>query len=156
MERLKKSLAIEFEVKDLGTMRYFLGMEIARSRKGFSVPQRKYILDLLIETGMLGCKSSDTPMEAGKKSEDVGEPMETDRAPQEKGLFFKKSERKEVEVFTDTDWAGSVKDRRSTTGYCTYVWGNLVTWKNKKQSVVARSSTEAEFIAIAQGICEGL
>ncbi|KAL6327175.1 hypothetical protein AAG906_015214 [Vitis piasezkii] len=61
-----------------------------------------------------------------------------------------------VEIYTDADWAGSADDRRSTTGYCTYVWGNLVTWRSKKQSVVARSSAEVEFKAIAQGMCEGL
>ncbi|PNX57870.1 putative copia-type protein, partial [Trifolium pratense] len=43
----------------------------------------------------------------------------------------------------------SVTDRRSTSGYCTYVWGNLVTWRSKKQ-VVAKSSAEAEFRAMAQ------
>lgn len=73
-----------------------------------------------------------------------------------KGLFFKKTNQKSVEVFTDADWAGSVTDRRSTSGYCTFVWGNLVTWRSKKQSVVARSSAEAEFRAMAQGICEVL
>ena len=45
-------------------------------------------------------------------------------------------------------------NRRSTTGYCTFVEGNLVTWRSKKQAVVARSSAEAEFRAIAQGVCE--
>ena len=71
-----------------------------------------------------------------------------------KGLLFKKNEARSVEAFTDADWAGSIKDRRSTSGYCTFVWGNLVTWRCKKQSVVARSSAEAEFRAVAQGICE--
>ena len=47
-------------------------------------------------------------------------------------------------------------DRQSASGYCTYVWGNLVTWRSKKQSVVARSSAEAEFRAMALGICEGI
>ncbi|RVW44140.1 Retrovirus-related Pol polyprotein from transposon RE1 [Vitis vinifera] len=73
-----------------------------------------------------------------------------------RGLFFKKSDGKKVEIYTDADWAGSTDDRRSTTGYCNYVWGNLVTWGSKKQSVVARSSVEAKFKAIAQGMCEGL
>ena len=45
-------------------------------------------------------------------------------------------------------------DRRSTSGYCTFVGGNLVTWRSKKQNVVARSSAEAEFRAMAQGVCE--
>ncbi|RVW61479.1 Retrovirus-related Pol polyprotein from transposon RE1 [Vitis vinifera] len=71
-----------------------------------------------------------------------------------RGLFFKKSDSKKVEIYTDADWAGAADDRRSTTGYCTYVWGNLVTWRSKKQSVVARSSAEAEFRAVAQGMCE--
>ncbi|PON82508.1 hypothetical protein TorRG33x02_217530, partial [Trema orientale] len=40
------------------------------------------------------------------------------------------------------------------SGYCTFVWGNLVTWRSKKQSVVARSSAEAEFRSLANGISE--
>ena len=44
-----------------------------------------------------------------------------------KGLLFKRSEQKELAIFTDADWAASTEDRRSTTGYCTFVWGNLVT-----------------------------
>ena len=73
-----------------------------------------------------------------------------------KGLFFQRTTKKEIEIFSDTDWAGSVTDRRSTSGYCSFVWGNLVTWRSKKQSVVARSSAEAEFRAMAQCICEGI
>jgi len=42
----------------------------------------------------------------------------------------------------------------STTGYCTKLWGNLVNWRSKKQSVVVRSSTETGYKAIVQGICE--
>ncbi|KAL5567394.1 hypothetical protein UlMin_030558 [Ulmus minor] len=71
-----------------------------------------------------------------------------------KGIIFRKSEKMEVEAYTDADWAGSVMDRRSTSGYCTFIGGNLVTWRSKKQSVVARSSAEAEFRSMAQGICE--
>ena len=73
-----------------------------------------------------------------------------------KGLLFEDRGHLEVEVYTDADWAGSVTDRRSTSGYCTFVGGNLVTWRSKKQNVVARSSAEAEFRAVAQGICEVL
>lgn len=50
--------------------------------------------------------------------------------------------------------AGSVTDRRSIIRYCTYLGGNLVTWRSEKKNVVARSSAEAEFQAMAQGICE--
>ncbi|XP_062089616.1 uncharacterized mitochondrial protein AtMg00810-like [Humulus lupulus] len=50
-----------------------------------------------------------------------------------KGLFFKKTNERKVEVFIDADWAGSIDDRKSTSSYCTLLWGNLVTWRSKKQ-----------------------
>ena len=71
-----------------------------------------------------------------------------------RGILFKRNGNINLEVYTDADYAGSIADRRSTTGYCTFLGGNLVTWRSKKQSVVARSSAEAEFRAMAQGICE--
>lgn len=67
IENIKSMMAREFEVKDLGLLKYFLGMEIARSKRGISVSQRIYTLDLLEETGMLGCKPSKTPIELGNK-----------------------------------------------------------------------------------------
>ena len=60
---LKERLGKAFEVKDLGQLRYFLGIEIARSSKGIILSQRKYTLDLLTETGMLGCRSIATPID---------------------------------------------------------------------------------------------
>ena len=45
-------------------------------------------------------------------------------------------------------------DRRSTFGYCSFVGGNLVTWRSKKHNVLAGSSVEAELRVVAHGICE--
>lgn len=59
-----------------------------------------------------------------------------------------------MEVYTDADYARSIVDRRSTTGYCMFLGGNLVTWRSKKHNVVAKSSADAEFRAMAQGVCE--
>lgn len=64
---LRKYLAHEFDIKELGNLRYFLGMEVARSRDEIASTQRQYTLDLLKETGMLGCKPSGTPMDFNKK-----------------------------------------------------------------------------------------
>ena len=72
----------------------------------------------------------------------------------EKGLIFANNGHLEVEVYKDANWVRSITDRRSTSGYCTFVGGNLLTWRSKKQSVIARSSAEAEFKATALGICE--
>ncbi|KAM1408355.1 hypothetical protein ACFX2I_008888 [Malus domestica] len=50
-------------MKELGELKYFLGIEVARSKHGIFQSQRKYVLDLLAETGMLDCKPVDTPIE---------------------------------------------------------------------------------------------
>ncbi|KAA0063808.1 putative mitochondrial protein [Cucumis melo var. makuwa] len=63
ISQLKQRMGDEFEIKDLGNMKYFLGMEVARSKEGISVSQRKYTIDLLTETGILGCHLADTPIE---------------------------------------------------------------------------------------------
>ncbi|KAL5787126.1 hypothetical protein ACOSP7_004075 [Xanthoceras sorbifolium] len=181
IEGIKQMMAKEFEVKDLGALRYFLGMEVARSKKGISVSQRKYTIDLLEETGMLGCKPSKTPIELGNKEKMFeGDPIDKEnyqrlvgkliylshttpdiafavslvsqfmhvpcqghldavyrilrylkRTPG-KGLFFAKTNDRKIRAFTDADWAGSIDDRKSTSGHCTLLWGNLVTWRSKK------------------------
>ena len=69
-----------------------------------------------------------------------------------KGILFKRNEGLVLEAYTDADYASSIIDRRSTSGYCTFLGGNLVTWRSKKHNVVVRSSAEAEFRAMAQGV----
>jgi len=64
---LKRRLEVEFDIKDLGKLKYFLGMEFARSKEGIFLNQRKYILDLLTETGMTGCKAAEAPMDPNVK-----------------------------------------------------------------------------------------
>lgn len=71
-----------------------------------------------------------------------------------KGLMFSKHKHADITGFCDSDW-GAVGERHlSTTGYFTFVGGNLVTWKIKKQKVVSLSSAEAEYRAIVKGIHE--
>jgi hypothetical protein len=67
IQRLKNYLASEFKIKDLGNLKYFLGIELSRSRHGIFLSQLKYVFDLLNETRMLGCKTIDNPVEQNKK-----------------------------------------------------------------------------------------
>ena len=60
--KLQEHLTKEFEMKNLGGLKYFLGIKVARSKHGIFLSQRKYILNLLAETGMLKCKPADTPI----------------------------------------------------------------------------------------------
>ncbi|XP_019055285.1 PREDICTED: uncharacterized protein LOC109115550 [Nelumbo nucifera] len=64
---LKKFLSSKFEIKDLGELWYFLGIEVARSKEGIFISQRKYVLDLLTETGKLGTKPASTPIDVNHK-----------------------------------------------------------------------------------------
>jgi hypothetical protein len=65
------------------------------------------------------------------------------------GLHFSFHSSLELQAYFDADWAGDPTDRRSTTGYCFLLGTSLISWRNKKQFVVARSSTEAEYRALA-------
>jgi hypothetical protein len=62
ISQLQKKLATKFEMKDLEGLKYFLGIEVARSKQGIFISQRKYVLDLLSEVGLLECKPAETPM----------------------------------------------------------------------------------------------
>ena len=67
IEKVKQTLRKAFDTKDLGHLRYFLGIEVARSRRGISLSQRKYVLDLLQDTGMMGCRPASSPMDPNFK-----------------------------------------------------------------------------------------
>jgi hypothetical protein len=178
-------LAKEFEMKTLGRLKYFLGIEVAHSKRGIFISQQKYIVDLLMETGKLACKPVGSPIDPNHKLGNVDEGAVVDKEiyqrlvgkliylshtrpdiafavsvvsqfmhnPREvhllaadrilqylkgtpgRGILFKRNGNATLEAYTDADYAGSVIDRRSTTGYCTFLGGNLVTWRSKKQNL---------------------
>ena len=71
-----------------------------------------------------------------------------------RGILMQNHGHTQILGYTDADWAGNTLDRKSTMGYCIFVGGNLVSWKSKKQLVVARSSAEAEYRAMASTASE--
>ncbi|KAL6347733.1 hypothetical protein AAG906_026262 [Vitis piasezkii] len=172
---VKQRLATEFEIKELS-------IEAAYSTQGTFISQQKYVIDLLAETGKIGCKPVSTPMDPNHKLGEAKEEPVVDKRmyqrlvgrliylahtrpnivysvsvisqfmhdPREphlqaayrvlhylkgnpgKRILFKKNNTLALEAYTDADYAGSLVDRRSTTGYCTFLGGNLVTWRSKK------------------------
>ena len=69
------------------------------------------------------------------------------------GLFYKKNNHTNIVGYSDADYASLKIDRRSTSSYCTFVGGNLMTW-SKKKDVVARSNAKAEYRAMAHIACQ--
>ena len=69
-------------------------------------------------------------------------------------ISFIKTGKLDLILYIDAHYAGSLIDSRSTTGYCTMLGGKLVTWRSKKQNVMSKSSTEAEFCTMSSGIDE--
>ncbi|PHT27192.1 hypothetical protein CQW23_33205 [Capsicum baccatum] len=71
------------------------------------------------------------------------------------GILFQKGSF-DISVFSDSDWANDKDDRKSTTGYIVMMGPNLISWCTKKQTRVSRSSTEAEYRAMAAGVAEAM
>ncbi|XP_020249408.1 uncharacterized protein LOC109826799 [Asparagus officinalis] len=71
-----------------------------------------------------------------------------------KELIFRKNDHVSIEGYCDSNWASCANNRRSNSGYYIFVGGNLVSWKSKKQTVVARSTAEAEYRAMILGVAE--
>jgi hypothetical protein len=70
------------------------------------------------------------------------------------GIFYKKGEAEELLAFTDSDYAGDIEDRKSTSGYVFLMNSGAVAWSSRKQPLVTLSTTEAEFVAAANCACQ--
>ena len=70
------------------------------------------------------------------------------------GLHLRPSTLDDLVVYSDADWAGCPDTRKSTSGYAVFLGDNLVSWSSKRQNTVSRSSAEAEYRAVANGVAE--
>jgi hypothetical protein len=70
------------------------------------------------------------------------------------GLLLCRSSSSDLIVYTDADWAGCPDTRRFTSGYVVFLGDNLVSWSAKRQTVISRSSAEAEYRVVANGVAE--
>jgi hypothetical protein len=70
------------------------------------------------------------------------------------GLLLHSSSPLDIVAYSDADWAGCPDTRRSTSGYCVYLGGALVSWSSKRQPTVSRSSAEAEYRAVANAVAD--
>ncbi|XP_019167302.1 PREDICTED: uncharacterized protein LOC109163036 [Ipomoea nil] len=196
---LKAFLDDKFGIKDLGSIKFFLGIEVARTPHGLVLSQRKYALDILAESGLEGCRPSAFPIEQNHKlrADSDGALVDASRyrrlvgrllyltvtrpdityavnilsqfvsTPRQEhmdaayrllrylknvpgqGILLSNSTGLDLLAYCDADWGGCLTTRRSCTGYYITLGGSPISWRTKRQSVVSRSSAEAEYRAMA-------
>ncbi|KAK6161577.1 hypothetical protein DH2020_004958 [Rehmannia glutinosa] len=171
IENTKQHLDNKFTIKDLGTLKYILGIEVARNKQGIHLCQRKYALDLINETGYTNCKPSITPMDSKLNfinaysiqtlSQFLSKPTFSHLAAAHrvlryiktspvKGLFYSANSALHLKGFRDADWARCPYTRRSISGYVVYLGDSVISWK----TTVSRSPAEAEYRDITLITCE--
>jgi len=199
LSNLINSLGLQFHMKDLGALHYFLGIEVKRAPDNLFLCQTKYAIDLLNRAHMLDCKPISTPLSLRPNGlltdpillsnpteyrslvgglqyltltrpdityatnilcQKMQQPTLADlqklkrvlryiKGTVDLGIFIHSRSTMHLYGYSDADWAGCADTRRSTTGFCTYLGSNLISWAAKKQPTVSRSSTEAEYRALA-------
>jgi transposase InsO family protein len=204
IESLLVQLQLEFAVKDLGSLKYFLGVEVIPVSNGILLSQQRYIISLLQRANMVTAKPITSPMSSAHRLHLFdGDPFEDPSLYRSivgslhylsftrpdiqfavnkvcqfmqrptvthwtavkrilrylketigHGLLIQRSSSSSLMAYSDADWAGCPDDRKSTGGYCIYMGCNLISWAAKKQNTVSRSSTEAEYRAIADTSAE--
>lgn len=199
VKQFKEDMMKTFEMSDLGTMHYFLGIEVNQNEEGIFVSQKKYTENILMKFRMHDCKPVATPVVTNEKlQKEDGSPkadaslyrsligsllylsatrpdimyatsllsrfMQSPskvhygaakrilrylQGTKDYGIWYKPITSSNLTGYTDSDWAGSLDDMKSTSGYTFSLGSGIFSWASKKQDSVAQSSAEAEYIAAA-------
>ncbi|CAL8176432.1 unnamed protein product [Prunus armeniaca] len=163
-------MMLEFDMTDLGKMSnpvlnpIVLGCKLLRDEDGVKVdstiykqimgslmylttirPDMKFVVSLI---SRYMSNPTELHMEAAKRI------LRYLRGTTDFGVFYKKGGKGELNVYTDSDYAGDQEDRKSTSGYVFLFSSGVVSWSSKKQPIVTLSTTEAEFITAASCACQ--
>nr|GEY24294.1 retrovirus-related Pol polyprotein from transposon TNT 1-94 [Tanacetum cinerariifolium] len=169
----EKLMKDKFQMSSMGELTFFLGLQVKQKDNGIFISQDKYIAKILRKFGLTDGKSASTPIDTEKPllKDPDGEDVDVNIYMSMIGsLMYLTSSRPDImfavcacarfqvtpkvshlhavkRIFSD--YARASLNKKSTTGGCQFLGCRLISWQCKKQTVVATSSTEAEYVAIA-------
>nr|GEV24052.1 uncharacterized mitochondrial protein AtMg00810-like [Tanacetum cinerariifolium] len=169
-EKLTKD---KFQMSLMGELTFFLDLQVKQKQDGIFIIQDKYVAEILRNFSLIDGKSASTPIDTEKPllkdldREDVD--VHTNRSmigslmyltssrpdiiylkgKPHLGLWYPKDLPFNLVAYSDSDYAGASLDRKSTIGGCQFLGYRLISWQCKKQTVVATSSIEAEYVVAA-------
>nr|GEY54604.1 hypothetical protein [Tanacetum cinerariifolium] len=176
---IDKTLFIKNDKKDImlmssmGELAFFLGLQVKQKEDGIFISQDKYVAEILKKFDFLSVKTASTPIETKKPLVKDVEAADVDvhfyrsmigtlmyltssrpdimylKGPPKLGLWYPRESAFDLDAYSDSDYAGANLDRKSTTGGCQFLGRRLILWQCKKQTIVATSTTEAEYVAVA-------
>ncbi|GJX82229.1 putative ribonuclease H-like domain-containing protein, partial [Tanacetum coccineum] len=166
-KEFKSLMHKKFQMSSMRKLTFFLGLQVMQRDDGIFINQDKYVADILKKFDFSSVKTVSTPIETNKalhkdeRAEDVDVHLYRSMIG---SLIYLTASRPDImfavcacardspfdlEAFSDSDYAGVSLDRKSTTRGCQFLGKRLISWQCKKQTVVANSTTEAEYVAAA-------
>nr|GEX11626.1 hypothetical protein [Tanacetum cinerariifolium] len=127
---------------------------VLQKKDGIFLSQDKYIGDILKKFRYSDVRSANTPMEKENpwgKDGPVKRIFRYLKGHPKLRLWYPKESPFDLVAYSDSDYGGATQDRKSTTGGCQFLGRRLISWQCKKQTIVATSTTKAEYVAAASG-----
>nr|GEV33495.1 hypothetical protein [Tanacetum cinerariifolium] len=164
----KRLMKDKFQMSSIGELTFFLGLQVKQKDDRIFMSQDKYVAEILRKFGFTDVKSASTPIETEKPllkdpdGEDVDVHVYTGshlhavkrifrylKGKPHLGSWYPKDSPFNLVAYSDTDYAGASLDKKSTIGSCQFLGCRFISWQCKMQTIIATSSTEAEYVAAA-------
>ncbi|GJR18901.1 putative reverse transcriptase, RNA-dependent DNA polymerase [Tanacetum coccineum] len=140
----EKIMHKRFQMSSMGDLTFFLGLQVTQKDNAIFISQDKPdIMFVVCACARLQVASKVSHLHAVKRV------FRYLKGQPKLGLWYPKDSLFDLEAYTDSDYAGASLDRKSTTWGCQFLGSRLISWQCKKQTLVATSTTEAEYVAAA-------